>query len=181
MTALVTLATFPFWNDVYNGNTMTFVFVAAFWALSGSRVGTFAYLALCLLIPRPLMLPLLGYVLWTRREYLLPFVAMFAVHALAVWATGWGSDWIGNLLRGDAQPLDNPGTFGPSLLLGWWYLPIGLALALWLTMKGRIGLASVAAQPYWLSHYFIMLLLELPPGWGGPHGAFRHGPSAGKP
>lgn len=158
--ALLVLVTFPFWNDVYNGNTMTFVFVAAYLAYTGSRWGTVAFLVLCLLIPRPLMLPLLGYTLWTRREYVLPFAAMFAVHAVAVWLTGWGPEWIGNLTR-DAQPLDSRGTFGPSLILGWLYVPIGLALAAWLTLKGRLGLASVVAQPYWLSHYFIMLLLEV--------------------
>jgi hypothetical protein len=158
--ALLALVTFPFWNDVYNGNTMTFVFVAAVAALTGSRLGTIAFLALCLLIPRPLMLPVLGYLLWTRREWVLPFTAMFIIHAVAVWLTGWGPEWIGNLTR-DAQPLNNRGTFGPSLILGWWYAPIGLVLAAWLTVKGRLGIASVVVQPYWLSHYFIMLLLEL--------------------
>jgi len=158
--ALLVLVTFPFWNDVYNGNTMTFVFVAAYLAFSGSRWGTFAFLALCLLIPRPLMLPLLGWILWTRREYVVPFAVMVALHSVAVLLTGWGPDWIGNLLR-DAQPLDNKGTFGPSLILGWWYAPIGLALGALLAWKGRLGIASVVAQPYWLSHYFVMLLLEL--------------------
>lgn len=161
--ALLVLVTFPFWNDVYNGNTMTFVFVAAYLALSGSRWGTVAFLVLCLLIPRPLMLPVLGYVLWTRREWVVPFAVAFAVNAVAVYLTGWGPEWIGNLARGDAQALDMPGTFGPSLLLGWWYAPIGLALGAFLTWKGRIGIAALVAQPYWLSHYFIMLLLELTP------------------
>ena len=39
---------------------------------------------------------------------------------------------------------------------------IGLPLAAWLTWKGRLGLASLAASPYWLPYYLLMLLLELP-------------------
>ncbi len=55
--ALIALASFPFWADVYHGNTLTFVFVAAYLALSGSRWATWAFLAMAVLMPRPLMLP----------------------------------------------------------------------------------------------------------------------------
>lgn len=41
------------------------------------------------------------------------------------------------------------------------WVPIGLALAAWLTWKGRLGYASLAASPYWLPYYLLFALLEL--------------------
>ena len=41
--------------------------------------------------------------------------------------------------------------------------PIGLAIAAYFTLKGRLGWASLFASPYWLLHYGMMLLLELRP------------------
>lgn len=40
-------------------------------------------------------------------------------------------------------------------------LPCRWRLAIALTWRGRLGLASMAASPYWLPYYFLMLLLEL--------------------
>lgn len=159
--ALVALASAPFWYDVQNGNTMTFVVVAAYHAVEGSRVGTLAFLALALLIPRPLMFPITVWILWQRPRWILPFAALFALHALLVAATGWGPEWIGNLVGRGTDDLANRGDFGPSQLLGIWWWPIGLAAALWFALHGRLGLASLFASPYWLLHYFLTLLLEL--------------------
>jgi hypothetical protein len=39
-------------------------------------------------------------------------------------------------------------------------VPIGLTLAAWLTWRGKLGLASLAASPYWLLHYFLILMLD---------------------
>ena len=51
-----------------------------------------------------------------------------------------------------------------------WFLPLVgilgplwfamLPVAVWLTAKGHVGLASMAAAPYWLPSYYLMLLLE---------------------
>lgn len=161
--AIVALVAFPFWADVYNGNTMTFVFVTAATALAGSRVGAVGFLALTILIPRPLMLPIAAWLLWKRRELLLPFALIFLAHAGLVAASGWGEDWIANLVSRGTDDLANRGDFGPSRIFGLWWYPAGLALAGWLTLSGRLGLASVLASPYSLSHYFLMLLLELRP------------------
>lgn len=161
--ALLTLLTFPFWSDVYNGNTMTFVFVAAVTALNGSRMGALAFLTLALLVPRPLMIPIAVWLLWTRRDLVLPFVAIFVLHAGLVLATGWGNEWIVNLVTRGTDDLGNRGDFGPSRLIGLWWYPLGLAAAAWLVRRRHFGFASLAASPYWLSHYFLMLLLEVRP------------------
>ena len=158
--AAITVLSFPFWNDVYNGNTMTFVFVAAFLAVSGNRWGAYGFAALALLTPRPVMLPVLAWLLWRHREYVLPFGAMFVVHAAAVWATGWGPEWISHLIETGPRDIYAGHDLGPSQWFGLWWYPIGLAAATWLTWKGRLGLASIAVLPFWLMHYFLMLLLE---------------------
>jgi len=160
--ALVALVSAPFWYDVQNGNTATFVVVAGYHALRGNRWGILAFLALTLLIPRPLMLPITVWILWRHREWILPFAVLFVVHAGLVWMTGWGPEWVDNLLSRGTDDLANRGDFGPSQLLGLWWWPIGLALAAWASVRGHLGLASLLASPYWLLHYFLMLLLELP-------------------
>jgi hypothetical protein len=58
------------------------------------------------------------------------------------------------------ESIDN---LGPSALIGWAWVPIGLALGAWLTWKGRLGLASLAVSPYVLPYYLVMILLELSP------------------
>ena len=53
--------------------------------------------------------------------------------------------------------------YGPSRFIGLLWIPIGVALAVLLTWRGRLGLASLAISPYWLPYYFLMLLLEFAP------------------
>jgi len=45
--------------------------------------------------------------------------------------------------------------------MGSLWVPIGLVLAAWLTWRGRLGFASLAASPYWLPYYLFMPFLEL--------------------
>jgi len=155
--ALLALVSAPFWNDVYNGNTMTFVFVAAWHALSGSRTGTYSFLALALLIPRPVMLPVLAWLLWNQRGCIAPFVGMFGVHAVAVLMTGWGTAWIagevGNLGRDIVSDLS------PTNLIGVWWYPIAITLSAWMTWRGWLGPASFLATGYWSLHYGLMFLI----------------------
>ena len=180
--ALVAVVSFPFWQDVYNGGVMTFILVAAVAALSGSRIGTVAFLALCLLIPRPLMLPVLAWLLWKRPESRLMLVAVGIVQVMLILASGWGPAWVEALIRVGAQPVGGPADLGPARIIGMAWVPIGLALAAWLTGKGRLGLASLAASPYWLGYYGVMLLLELMPPVGAnreagpPNPAIPHEP-----
>ena len=164
--ALLALLSAPFWNDVYNGNTMTFVFVAAYSAMSGSRWGAYAFAALTLLMPRPVMLPVLGWLLWKSRRFILPFAAMLMTHSVAVAATGWGPEWIAHLIETGPRDIYAGHDLGPSQWIGLWWYPLGLAVAVWLTWRGRVGLASVAVLPYWLPHYWMMGLLDAGRLWG---------------
>ena len=82
------LIAFPFWLDALSGNVIIFVVLAAWWAVKGNPVATGLYLGLCLLMPRPLMVPLAACLLWQRPEWRCRFAGMFAVHAVAVAASG---------------------------------------------------------------------------------------------
>jgi hypothetical protein len=156
------LVSWPLWYDVEAGNILVFVVLAAAWALRGSRLVTGAYLLLVLLVPRPLMLPLAIWLLWKRPEWRVPFAAAFVIHLVAVLATGWGDDWLHALIAAGGD-VTIPSNIGPSRFVGTLpWLVIGLPLAAWLTWKGRLGLAGLAASPYWLPYYLLMLLLELP-------------------
>jgi hypothetical protein len=160
---LVTLAAWPFWFDLETGNFLVFIVLAASWAIRGSGVGTGAYLALTLLIPRPLMIPVAVWLLWKRPAWRLRFVAMTGIAALAVLASGWGDEWVGFLVSIGAQ-FESPNNLGPTRLIGALWLVVAVPLAAWLTWKGRLGFASVAlSYPYVLPYYLLMLVLELSP------------------
>lgn len=158
---IATIASWPFWYDVETGNLMVFILLAAAWALRGSRLGTGMFLLLAILVPRPLMIPVAAWLLWRRPEWRVPFVAALAAHALAVLAIGWGPEWIGTIVAA-GRDASLPSNVGPSRFIGTlpWII-IGAALAAWLTWRGRLGLASMAASPYWLPYYLIMSLLEI--------------------
>lgn len=159
--AFVVLLSWPFWADVYNGNTMAFVLIAALGALQGSRAAGAAYFVMCLLMPRPLMLPVLLWLLWKQPEWRLWFAALVGVSALLVAMTGYGPAWIETLLGVSEAVAQSSRDIGPgNLLAGWWML-IGGVLAVALTLRGQLGWASVAASPYWLPQYLLMPLLEL--------------------
>jgi hypothetical protein len=157
---LVTASSWPFWVDLYNGNTMVFVFVAAAAAVRGSAIGAASYLGLAVLIPRPLMLPVLAWILWHRPAWRAYFSVMFVVYAVLIFATGQAAEWLGTLTRVSDAVAASSRDVGPRFLLGAWWLPLGAILAVFLTMYGRIGLASMAASPYWLPQYLLMMLLE---------------------
>jgi hypothetical protein len=156
--ALLALVSAPFWADVYSGNVTTFALVAAVAALGGSRIGTVAFFALAMLAPKPLLLPILLWLLWRRPETRSWFVAVFAVHAALVLATGWGSEWIASFARA-TDDLATRADLSPAMLIGRAWLIIGLPLAAWLTVRGRLGLASLLASPYWLLHYPLLALV----------------------
>lgn len=158
----VILISAPFWVDVMNGDGITFVMVAAWHALAGSRAATLSYLALSMLMPRPLMLPVLAWLLWKRPETRVWFVAIAGAHAALVLASGLALHWGARLLATGAE-LNHINNIAPSHWIGWAWVPIGLGLAVWLTWRGRLGLASIAASPYVFPYYLLMLVLELRP------------------
>jgi hypothetical protein len=159
--ALLTLVSWPFWFDFATGNVMIGVLLLAVFALRGSRVAALGFLALTLLVPRPLMLPIAMWLLWKRPELRWPALALFVAHGLGVLAVGWGGEWLARLIQTPTTQLGIPFDVGPSRLIGSLWVPIGLALAVWLTWRGRLGWASLAASPYWLPYYLMMPFLEI--------------------
>ena len=165
---LLVLVSWPFWFDVSVGNAVVFIVLAGAWALRGSRFASLAFLALTLLIPRPLMVPLAMWLLWQRPELRVPALVLAVLLAAATVLTGLTAEWVGTLLHSASttQSWRAGGggwdfNIGPSRALGVWWLAIGIPLAVWLTWKGRVGWASVAASPYVLPYYLLLLFLEL--------------------
>jgi hypothetical protein len=159
---LVTLAAWPFWYDVETGNVLVFVVLSAAWALRGRSVGIGAFLVLTLWFPRPLMLPILAYLLWKQPAWRVPAVALAVVMTLAALASGWAWDWV-RLLTTLGAEAGSPNNLGPTRFLGPWWLLIGVPLAVWLTRRKHLGWASLAVSyPYVLPYYLLMLVLELP-------------------
>ena len=172
--ALVLLVSYPFWFDVVTGNLMVFVLLAAAWAFRGNRPAIAIYLALCVLVPRPLMLPLAAWILWREPGWRLPFAGMVALGVLTAIPTGYLPAWIGSLFQSGATEMANDFNLAPSRFLGAAWLIIGLPLAAWLTGRGRVGWASLAISPYLLPYYFQMLGLELVrPADSLPAGSYR--------
>jgi hypothetical protein len=157
---LIALATAPFWMDIVSGQAVTFAFVAAWHALRGSRLATVIYFALALLMPRPLMLPVLVWLLWRRPETRAWFLGLLAVNAALVLASGHALDWLTRLTATSSE-VGHVNNMAPSRFIGWAWAPIGLALAAILTWRGRLGLASIAASPYVFPYYLLMLILEI--------------------
>ena len=159
--AVLALASWPFWADVYNGNTMVFVMVAAVGAFTRSPTATGLYLALCLLMPRPLMLPLLAWILWQQPAWRVRFAVMVVVNAALVIASGHAADWF-DALRGVQEAVGTSSRdIGPANLIGIWWIPLGALAGIILTLRGHVGWASLAASPYWLPQYLLMLMLEV--------------------
>jgi hypothetical protein len=164
---IVILLTAPFWLDFASGQTMIFVAAAGWAAYRGSQAGTLAWFLLAVLMPRPLMLPLTAWLLWRRPETRSWFAAIFLVHGALVLGSGHAVEWLSRLLSTAPGEITHPGNIAPSRLIGVAWMPIGLVLGAWLTLRGRLGLASLAVQPYLFGYYLLMLVLELRPPRGG--------------
>jgi hypothetical protein len=150
----------PFWMDTWEGNTLIFVAVLGFHALRGNRWAGLAFLALALLIPRPLVLPAVAWLLWRQPGLRVPFALMFAFHAVAVLLTGYGPEWIA-ALPGANHDLASSTNLSPSHFLGLAWLVVGVPLAAWLTWRGRVAWAGLALSPYLLPNYLLIVLLSL--------------------
>lgn len=164
---MLALVSWPLWLDISVGNVGIFIVVAAAWAIRGSYAGGLIFLTLTLLIPRPLMLPVAAWLLWRCTRLRLPFVVIVGALGSATLASGLAWEWGEALLRlsgGAASWSAGAGgwdfNIGPSRFVGGWWLIIGLPLAAWLTLQGRVGWASLAASPYLLPFYCLFALLE---------------------
>jgi len=159
--ALLLIVSYPFWADVNTGNLMVFVLLAAAWAYRGNGPATAIYLVMCVLIPRPIMLPLLAWILWQRPGWRWPFVGMVALAVLTALPTGYLGDWINSFQASGAKDIANDFNLSPSRFIGPLWVIAGIPLAIWLTARGRLGWASMAVSPYLLPYWVQMLGLEL--------------------
>jgi hypothetical protein len=157
---VVALVSWPFWYDVQTGNVLIFIVLAGAWALRGNRWGTGGFLLLTLLVPRPLMIPVAAWLLWKQPGWRWPLVFGAVAQLLIVAVLGWGNGWLATLLNASRDSL-LPSNVGPSRFVGQWWVAIGIPLAIWLTVRGRVGWASLAASPYWLPYYLLMPILGL--------------------
>ena len=159
--AVVALS-WPFVLDVIDGGVMVFVALTAFWAYRGSTAAGIGFLALALLVPRPIMLPLAAWLLWTRPTWRLPFVVAVLAHAGAVVLTGWHVEWAERLLSLTREEVHVSLNLAPSRWIGTAWVPLGVAFAVVLAWRGRLGWASLAISPYLFPPYLLMLVLEWP-------------------
>lgn len=158
---VLALATFPFWYDLASGNVLLFCLVAAWHALDGRRLGVVAFVTLAALVPRPLMLPVLAHLLWTRKDARWAFAAAAGVVIVSGLWTGTLDDWAVRLVATPGNELDASWNVGPSAILGALWVPFGIALGIYAWSKGHLGLASLAISPYVIHYYALFALLEL--------------------
>lgn len=159
---VLALVSWAFWQDLANGNLMVLVLVSAWWTLRDSRAGTVGFLALSVLVPRPLMLPVLAWVLLKKPWARLWFAGIAIVVIAASVASGQMGPWIERLFSTGQSELVTMWNIGPSRLIGAVWIPIGLALAAALAARGWLGLASVVISPYLFPYYMLMALLDVP-------------------
>lgn len=158
--ALMTLLSWPFWADALASNTMTFSVVAGVLALRGNRWAAIAYLALFVLIPRPILAPLSAWILWKDRRLWRPVAALIAGHAGLVLLSGYADAYIATLLEA-TNDVGNAWNLAPTRLIGYWWLIVGLPVGLWFGLRGWLGVASLAVAPYLLPQYLLVVLFDV--------------------
>ncbi len=152
----------PFWWELGTGSNMIFVLLFAHHALLGRRWAIVATLLMALLVPRPLMLPIVGLLLWDHRRAVIPFVVAAVGSVAFALVTGHLSRWL-EVMAGSGSEMAVSYNIGPSALIGVWWLLIGVALAVWFTWQRRPGWAALSISPYWLPYYLLIGLLDLAP------------------
>lgn len=152
----------PFWWELGTGSNMIFVLLLAHHALLGRRWAIVATLVVALLIPRPLMIPIVALLLWDHRYAVFPFLGAAAGSVVFAHLTGHLGKWL-EVMAGSGSEIAVSYNIGPSAVIGAVWLPIGFALAAWLTWQRRPGWASLCISPYWLPYYLLIGLLELVP------------------
>lgn len=167
------LISYPFWVDAALGNTLTFQVVAGMLVLRSER-WSFVYLALAVLIPRPLIVPLVVWLLWKQPRTRLRLVAMAVVLGLATLFSGYTVEWITTALEYGRSDIVAEQTIGPVALIGPAWLLVGLPLGAWLTWRGWPGLAGMAISPYLFAYYLLMPLVDLVPKDRKVHDGLRH-------
>lgn len=158
--AFLALASYPLWFAIHAGSVIVLVVMAAYWALRGRWWAIGAFLILALLIPRPLMIPIVIWVLWKESGWRIAFVILFVVHAGLVAATGYLDDWVTMLLATGAQEIESVFNVAPSAIIGPAWVLVAIPLALWAFRTQRPALSGLLLQPYWLPYYLMILLAD---------------------
>jgi hypothetical protein len=154
------LASYPLWFAIHAGSLMVLVAVAAFWALRGRWWAVGAFLVLALLIPRPLMVPIVIWILWKEPRWRIPFGVLFLVHLGLVVASGYLDDWVQALISTGGEEIGSVFNVAPSAIIGPAWLLLAIPLALWAFRARRPALAGLLIQPYWLPYYLLILLAD---------------------
>lgn len=157
-TALLLGVSIAFYLDWVLGNTVTFTFVFAAVAVSGSRWGTWGFLIMCALFPRPFMLPVAAWLVWRHPEWRAPAVAVAGVALLSNLATGQMDEYIAMLRTWSSIEFDR--YFFSPVAIGPLWLPLALAVTAIAVWKDRPGIAAMTIQPYIGFKYAMFLLLE---------------------
>ena len=159
---LIFLIAWPFWRDVETGLSFVEIPLVALIALRGSYFGSVALVAFAVLMPRPMMLPLIGWLLWKDPRLRLPSLVLAAVLIGATILTGWADEWARAVFT--VATTSEQGQVRVTDLLGPLWL-LMLPLAGWLFLRGRLGFAALAISPYWTPAYPMLLVLEIPGIW----------------
>jgi len=158
---LLALASWPFVMDLQHGAMLAIVVFCGAWALRGHRWAVIGFVLLTVLSPRPLMIPVAAYLVWRQPWARWPALAIVLAHAVGVAMTGYADDWIGMLGAVGTDGVEKMFNLSPSRFIGRWWLLVGVPLAAWLTLRGRVGFAALAISPYLLPHYLLFALLDL--------------------
>jgi hypothetical protein len=157
---IATLAWWAFWIDAAFGDNMTFALLLAVWAATGKRWAQLGFVALVCLAPKPIFIPFLLWLLMTRPGLRQPAAAIIVANAALVALAGHGREWLQALAHRGSE-LTNVMNLSPSAVVGAWWLPVGITLAVLFYRRRLFGLAGLAFSPYWLPYYFLMPLLDL--------------------
>lgn len=157
---IVVLVAFPFWWDVELGNILTFVLLAAVWAIRGNRIAILIFLALTILVPRPLMIPIAAWILWKEAWTRAPFFLALAGSVAVTAAIGLLVPFVARSFDATSL-LSHHANVAPSHLIGAAWIAIAAPISVWLFSRHRLGLASLFAAPYWFPYYLLMGLADV--------------------
>ncbi len=154
-----------FWIDMLAGSFFTLVAVAAAFAIAGSRIGAIAFLALCLLMPSPVVIPLAAWLLWRQPEVRAPFAALLAINVIGVALSGRSLEWLNAVVQAASE---GGGGFaiGQGLVVGPAWLLIGIPIAAVMVWRGSARVAALAGlvlAPFILPQYLLLAVVALAP------------------
>jgi hypothetical protein len=101
------------------------------------------------------MIPLVAWLLIRHPQWRLPFCAIAAASVLFAASTGHLGAWVGVTLASTSE-MGVSYQYGPSAIIGWWWMLAGVPLSLLAFWKGNPATAGLLLQPYWLPYYLVL-------------------------